>query len=156
MRSQQVLNRKSWPHEFRSLAVAHKPSRLRTALALLSYTARKKCQCLSFGVKDGGRRSPNDITGAWGNMLPFHDLKDLYRSLGWKQAFQGEKKCEAEMWAFLERGAPLSLSLCLLALGLHWELIACVHKETEGAEVQHEGDRNPIWLLCLLGDSSPP
>lgn len=123
---------------------------------------RRKCQCLRFGVKDGGRSTPNDLTSArdpvqptWKIYTGLWDRNRLFKEKGVKQ------KCERS----LKEGTCMGLSLRLLALGLHWELTPFVHKETDSIEVQHDGDQNPgivegrcslAVLLCLLGGKSPP
>lgn len=49
------------------------------------------------------------------------------------------QKCELSS----KEGTCMGLGLRLLALGLHRELAPFVHKETDGTEVQHDGDQNP-------------
>lgn len=43
------------------------------------------------------------------------------------------------------RSEPMSAGL-----GTTLRAHSCVHKETEGAEVQHEGGWNPVWLCCCV------
>lgn len=79
-------------HEFWSFAVTHKPGQLRTVFALLPYVTRRKCQCLCFG----------HASLVPGTLVPDLYLKDLHRSLEWKQASYG-KSMKSDMWASLER-----------------------------------------------------
>lgn len=74
-------------HEFLSFGQLHKPGRLWTVFALLPYMSRRKCQFLYFGVLDGGRRAPPDITSPWDSVVIF--LNDL-------QGFHG-KSMKPEM-----------------------------------------------------------
>lgn len=75
-------------------------------------------------LKDGGRRAPNDMTGAWDSVLPFHDLKDLHSlwdgnrnlrkksvkrnvSFPWKKAHPWVWACVCWLWDYTESSPSL-------------------------------------------------